>query len=127
MELPVIIDGLEETMDEVSKEIHRWSLDKPSERLAFGIFYGTLNKMLLDITERMGLNVEQQEDIQTICDTWLDFGILVGKSPQILIDVLKRAKPKVGSFTTPQWWHEKDRVIAEAERIIGDKSYGNGD
>jgi hypothetical protein len=108
-------------MDEVTNEIHKWSLDKPSERLAFGVFYGTLNKMLLDVTEAMRLNSEQQEDIQTICGAWLDFGILLGKSPQILIDVLKRAKPKVGSFTTPEWWHEKDRAIAEAERIIEEK------
>jgi|GEM_PF-4482976 len=119
MELPLIVDRLEETMNEVSKEIHRWSLDKPSERLAFGVFYGTLNKMLLDVTEAMGLSIEQKEDIQSICGTWLDIGILLGKSPQILIDVLKRAKPKVGSFSTPEWWHEKYRAIAEAERIVG--------
>jgi hypothetical protein len=124
MELPVVVDGLEETMDEVSKEIHKWSLDKPSERLAFGVFYGTLNKLLLDVTEAMGLSIEQQEDIQTICGTWLDFGILLGKSPQILIDVLKRAKPKVGSFTTPEWWNEKDRAIAEVERIVGREDNG---
>lgn len=118
MELPIIVDGLEETMEEVAEEIEKCNLDKPTERLAFAVFYGTLNKMLLDITESLDLNSEEQEDIQTICGVWLDIGILLGKSPQILIDILKKTRPKVRIFTTPEWFHEKDRAIAEAERIV---------
>jgi len=121
--LPLIAEAsLEAVMDEVSDEVTRVMAKTPSkeERIALSTFFGTLTKTVLDITERMGLSDEEQEDTLTACGTWFDLGMLAGRSPKLLVDILKRVKPKIEGFTPPEWFLEKDRAIAEAEEIVRD-------
>lgn len=119
--LPVIAEeSLEAVMDEVSREVAKFMAEMPNkeERVAFSIFFGTMTKTVLDITERRGLSSEEQEDILTAWGTWLDIGMLAGRSPKLLADILKRAKPKIERFTPPEWFGEKDKAISEAEDIL---------
>lgn len=119
--LPIVAGGsLEAVMDEMSNEVAKVMAKMPNKEdsIAFSTFFGTLTKIMLDITEEMGLSSEEQENIQTACGTWFDLGMLVGRSPQLLVDILKRANAKIETFTPPEWFLEKDRAIAEAGEIV---------
>jgi hypothetical protein len=119
MELLQVSESLEAVMDEVSNRVSD-VLPAPTstdEKIALSTFFGTMTKTTLDILEKMGLTNEGKEDVLTICGTWLDIGLLMSQ-PKLLVAILKKVKPKISGFTPPEWWNEKDRAIAEAERII---------
>ncbi len=113
-------ESLDAVMDGVSNEIAKVMAKTPGkeERIAFSVFFGTMTKTVLDITERMGLSSEEQENILTAYGTWFDIGMLAGRSPRLLVDILKKASPKIESFTPPEWFGEKDRAIAEVDEIL---------
>jgi len=78
-------------MDEVSREVGK-ALEKPfekrEEREAFYIFTASLSTLA---SERFHyLPEEDRNDIVAFCGTWVDVGILMGKSPGILADILKK-------------------------------------
>ena len=90
-------------MDEVTKQL------KPAlgERMtreqqeAATIFYGTLCHLLM---ETFGyLPAEEQSRILVNCQMWLDVGILIGKSPQKLVEILDVVNAEVESFSAPDW------------------------
>jgi len=121
--LPVIAgESLEAVLDEVSKEITKVLAKTPSkgERIALSAFFGTMTKTTLDILNGIifPLANEEREDILTACGTWFDIGMLAGRSPELLVAILKRANAKIEEFTPPEWFMEKDRAIAEAEEIV---------
>ena len=80
-----------DVMDEVSRAVGK-ALEKPfdkrEEREAFYIFTASLNTLA---AERFRyLPEEDRNDIVVFCGTWVDVGILLGKSPGLLADILKK-------------------------------------
>jgi len=78
-------------LDEVSRAVGK-ALEKPfdkrEEREAFYIFTNSLRALT---EERFGyLPEEDRKDIVAFCGTWVSVGILLGKSPDILADILKK-------------------------------------
>lgn len=65
------------------------------------VFYGTLCKMMMDIFGY--LPAEEQSRILVNCQLWLDVGLLIGKSPQKLVEILEAANAEVGIFNVPDW------------------------
>jgi hypothetical protein len=119
MKLLQVSESLEVVMDEVRNRVSNM-LPAPTsrdEKIALSTFYGTMTKITLDVLDKMDLTDEGKEDILTVCGTWLDIGLLMSR-PKLLVAILKKVKPKISGFTPPEWWHEKDRAIAEAESII---------
>lgn len=117
--LPIIAEEfLGTVIDEVSNEVSKVMMKTPNkeERIAFSTFYGTLVKRALDTSS--ALSSEEQENVLTVCGTWFDIGMLAGRSPRLLLDILKRTNARIEAFTPPEWFLEKDRAIAEAEKIV---------
>lgn len=126
--LPIIEEeSLDAVQDEVSKEIDSFFVKTPNkkERIAFSAFFGTLVNMTLDSFNN--LSSEEQEDILTTCSMWFNIGMLAGRSPGLLADILARTGAKIERFTPPEWFGEKDRAIAEAEEIVTTKGKNSSD
>ncbi len=68
---------------------------------AAAIFYGTLTKSMMEIFGY--LPAEEQSRILVNCGVWMDVGILIGKSPQKLVEILDAVKVEVETFSVPDW------------------------
>jgi hypothetical protein len=83
-------------LEELSKDV-KTIMDTPPDsaegRIAFVLFYNTLKDMS---DQQFKYLPEGERDlITTMCAAWMDVGLLLGKSPQLLADILKRTKAKV--------------------------------
>lgn len=108
--LPAIaLEDLSEVMEEVTKEFGPLLNKKMSleEQGAANTFFGTLAVLTLNIFDY--LPPEQQDEILTTCGTWLDIGILLGKSPKLLVEILDRVNPKIKPTDIPDWLADKLR------------------
>ena len=91
MKLVIPDECFNDVMDEVSREVDK-ALEKPfderEEREAFYTFLASLSSLA---AERFYyLPEEDRNDIVAFCGTWVNVGILLGKSPGILADILKK-------------------------------------
>jgi hypothetical protein len=82
-------------MDELSREVNK-TLEKPpdtrEEREAFYAFLGSLNMI---VAKRFKYWPEEDKnDLLSICGTWMNVGILLGKSPRLLAEILKKTKAR---------------------------------
>ena len=106
--VPVIaLDDLPKVMEEVTKEL-KPLLSKvvtPEEQEVAHTFFSTLASLTLDIFDY--LPPEQQEEILANCGTWFDIGVLLGKSPQLLLEILNRVNPQVEDTEIPDWLADK--------------------
>lgn len=77
--------------DEVEKAVDK-ALEKPSaKREDREMFYTFTNTLRTLVSKRFGyLPEEDRNDIITFCGTWGGVGILLGKSPKLLADILKK-------------------------------------
>lgn len=106
--LPAVSDeGLAEIMEEVTKGIQAlFDRDQTDgERRASNVFVGTLTSLSLKIFDY--LPAEQQSELMTICGTWFDVGMLLGKSPKLLEEILSRVVPKLRVIEVPGWLAER--------------------
>jgi len=99
----IAAENLPEIMEEVTKELDPLLSMKVStvERGALNTLLGTLSALILDIFDF--LPPEQQGEILTNCGTWLGIGMLMGKSPKLLVNILARVNPKVEDVEVPDW------------------------
>ena len=96
-------ESLKPVLDELTREI-RAILEEPKtkdEREAFKLLLGTLFRLVSDIFGY--LPPEEQSYILVTCGTWLDIGLLIGKSPGKLGDILEKANPEVEDIELPDW------------------------
>jgi len=120
--LPVIAEeSFVTVMDELSKEIDKVMTKIPydAQWIAFEVFYGTLTNLLLTMFE--GCPEEDVKDIMAAFQTWMDVGLLMGKSPKLLKSILDRTAPTIREFIVPEWMEAeewKEEVMGEAEEII---------
>lgn len=85
-------ESFDAVMKEVSKEIEK-TLDITQDREVFVTYLNTL----IDMAELVFdyLPKGERDDIKTLCATWMDIGILLGRSPQLLTDILKRTGAEI--------------------------------
>lgn len=81
--------------------------NSPAQKEASKIYLGTLLWLTLNIFD--WLPPEQQSEILTTCGTWFDMGLLMGRSPNRLVDILARVNPRIIETEIPDW------VIRSAE------------
>jgi len=72
-----------------------------AEKEAFNIFMGTLLRLASDIFSY--LPPEEQSYILTACGAWFDVGLLVGKAPGKLVDILQKVNPRLEDIELPDW------------------------
>lgn len=65
------------------------------------VFYGTLCQLMMEIFGY--LPAEEQSRILVNCQLWLDVGLLIGKSPQKLVEILDAVNAEVETFSVPDW------------------------
>jgi hypothetical protein len=84
-----------DVLDELSKEV-KAILDAPNskeEMVAFVIYMNTLKGLANDV---FGYLPKGERNILTdMCAAWLDIGLLLGKAPQLLAEILKRTGAKI--------------------------------
>lgn len=68
---------------------------------AAAVFYGTLCQLMMEIFGY--LPAEEQSRILVNCQMWLNVGLLLGKSPQKLVEILDTANAEVATFSVPDW------------------------
>ena len=88
-------DSLEAVLNELSKEATT-VLDSPfndEEKKAFVIFYNTLRTIAEQAFEY--LPEGDKSDVVTMSGSWMCVGLLLGRSPKLLEDILKRTRAKI--------------------------------
>ena len=94
-QLRIADESFDAVMDELTREVGK-TLDKPpdkrEEREAFLAFYGSLTTMA---KKRFKYWPEEDtNDLLAFCGTWMHVGILLGKSPKLLADILKKTNAR---------------------------------
>ena len=83
-------------MDELSREVGK-ALKKPpdkrEERAALYAFFGSLTTLAAKRFQYWP--AEDKNDLEAMCGTWMNVGILFGKSPKLLANILKRAGARI--------------------------------
>ena len=90
-------------MDEVTDQIMPILKEEGTvdERDAFNLFIGT---MLVIMDRLFGyLPPEEQTNILTSCGTWFDLGLLMGRSPKKLVDIMEKVNPGIVKADFPDW------------------------
>jgi hypothetical protein len=103
-ELPRISrEFLKPVMDKLTRELKSVLEERLTreQQEASTIFYGTLCHLIMDIFGY--LPAEEQSRILVNCQTWLDVGLLQGRAPQKLVEILDAAKAKIESVPVPDW------------------------
>ena len=102
--LPIIVvEDMKKIMNEVTKESkHLLSKEMSiNEQRVASTLFSSLSALTLTIFNY--LPPEHQDEILTNCGTWLDIGVLLGKSPKLLVEILDRVKPKIEAVEIPDW------------------------
>jgi len=89
-QLKIADESFDAVIDELTKEVEKILKppDKQDEADAFVAFYGTLTTMA---KKRFNYWPEEDtNDLLSFCGTWMHVGILLGKSPKLLADILKK-------------------------------------
>ncbi len=71
------------------------------EKEAYTTVMRTLFRLASDIFSY--LPPEEQSHILVACGTWFDVGLLVGKSPGKLVDILEKVNPAIEDIELPDW------------------------
>lgn len=79
------------------------SMTKEQQEAA-SIFYGTLCQLMMEFFGY--LPADEQSRILVNCQTWLNVGLLLGKSPQKLVEILDAANAEINDVTFPDWVSE---------------------
>jgi len=92
----IAAECFEVVMEEVSKEIEKILKILPESTMDRESLVAYLNT-LEDMAEVVYAYLPKGEraNVITLCATWMDIGILLGRSPQILTDILKRTGAKI--------------------------------
>ena len=71
------------------------------EKEAFNILMGTLFRLASLVFGY--LPPEDQSHILTACRTWFQVGLLVGKDPGKLVEILEKVNPTMQDIELPDW------------------------
>ncbi len=83
-------------MDELSKEVAKTLEKPPDKREAGEAFLAFFCSLTTIVAKRFKYWPEEDKnDLLSICGTWMNVGILLGKSPELLADILKRANARI--------------------------------
>ena len=114
-ELPCVSkESLRPVMAEVTRQLKSALGERMTreQQEAATVFYGTLFQLMMDIFGY--LPAEEQSRILVNCQLWLDVGMLMGKSPQKLVEILDAANAEVNSIRVPDW--VSGQLESEAEK-----------
>ena len=96
-------DDMTKVMEKLTEELQPvlQSSTDPQLREAEKVFLGTLYRLTLNMFD--WLPPEQQSEILTACGTWFDLGMLMGRSPLRMVDIIRNVKPRLIDTDIPEW------------------------
>lgn len=100
----ITIESLRPVLEELTREIKpilENAKRTEDEKAAHNLIYGTLLNLVNQIFSY--LPPEEQSHILITCGTWFDFGLLVGRAPEKLADILYKVNPSVEDIELPDW------------------------
>jgi len=85
-------ESFDAVMDELSIEAHKILDELPDKREieAAVVWYCTLKQLAMKRFQYWP--EEDRADLLAMCGTWMNVGILLGRSPRLLADILKKTR-----------------------------------
>lgn len=102
--LPVIADEHLEALATELTNVTRTILSEDiseEQRKALHVWITTMAGMLSTIFD--WLPEGEADSILRACGTWFDVGILFGRSPELLVNILNKIKPEITELDIPDW------------------------
>jgi len=100
----IAMESLRPVLEELTREIKpilEEAKRTDQDKAAHNLIHGTLLHLVNQIFSY--LPPEEQSHILNTCGTWFDVGLLVGRSPEKLADILDKANPSVEDIELPDW------------------------
>jgi len=97
----IALDDMKVIMDEVTREITPLVRVEGEDREALAILIGSMLTMMSDIFAY--LPEEERSHILVNCATWYDIGLLVGRSPRKLTEIMDKVNPAIEEVELPDW------------------------
>lgn len=91
----IALESLEAVLDEVSEEVRK-IMDTPPDReeaIVVPIFVETVRGIIHEKFKYLPQG--ERADVESICASCLCIGLIRGKSPRLLADILKRTRAKI--------------------------------
>lgn len=92
----IAAESLPAVLEELAKDVKRIMETPPgedSEVAAFVAIFNTLKDMVDEVFSY--LPEGEKKLVIDMCGAWMDVGLLLGKSPKMLADILRRTKAKI--------------------------------
>lgn len=90
----IATESLEAVLEEVSEEVRK-IMDTPPDReeiIGVPIFVNTMRGIINETFKYLPKG--DRAELETVCTSCLCIGMILGKSPKLLVDILKRTKAK---------------------------------
>ncbi len=97
----ISLEDMKAIMDEVTREITPLVRVEGENREALAILLGSMLTMMSDIFAY--LPEEERSHILVNCATWYDIGLLVGRSPRKLTEIMYKVNPSIEEVDLPEW------------------------
>lgn len=97
----IALEDMKAIMDEVTREITPLETAEEEGREALTILLGSMLTMMSDIFAY--LPEEERSHILVNCATWYDIGLLVGRSPRKLTEIMDKVNPAIEEVELPDW------------------------
>ena len=97
----IALEDMKSIMDEVTRELASLARIEAQDKEALAAILGSLLTMMSDIFAY--LPEEERSHILVNCATWYDIGILVGRSPRKLTEIMDKVNPAIEEVELPDW------------------------
>lgn len=98
----IALEDMKAIMHEVTREITPLvKKGEDEDKDALKILLGTMLTMMSDIFSY--LPEEERSHILVNCATWYDIGLLVGRSPRKLTEIMDKVNPSIEEVDLPDW------------------------
>ena len=86
-----------DVLTEISKETEKVMDEAPADPLEKGAFAAFVASLREETSVLLAyLPPGERGDMEALCATWLDVGMLFGRSPALLVEILERTGASIG-------------------------------
>jgi len=97
----IALEDMKSIMAEVTRGITPLARIEGEDKEALAAILGSLLTMMSDIFAY--LPEEERSHILVNCATWYDIGLLVGRSPRKLTEIMDKVNPAIEEVELPDW------------------------
>jgi hypothetical protein len=99
----ITMEDVKQVMMEVQKQVSSTFPRNPTQEQveALSCFFATLWSIITQMFT--WLPPEEIKTVMINCGTWFAIGMLFGKSPELLVEILEKVKPAIEKKEMPDW------------------------